>query len=77
MIEKRFYVYASFFNGKRGWYRIRGVDASGNYIGNFPEGVDKLPGLKYCQDRPKGKQVSEQVVKEYFGYIDREVENVS
>lgn len=66
MTEQRYYVYANFYNGKRGWYRIRGVDSEGQYIGNFPIGVCKKPGMKFCQGRRNGQPVSEKAVKEHF-----------
>lgn len=77
MTEYKFYVFASFYNGKRGWYRIRGIDQHGNYIGNFPDGVDKVPGMKFCQDKPKGRPVSERLVREYFGYVVKETADAS
>lgn len=75
MTEYKFYVFASFYNGKRGWYRIRGVDSNGKYIGNFPGDVDKQPGMKFCRDKPKGQPVSERLIKEYFGYFVKEKTN--
>lgn len=75
-MDQRFYVYASFYNGKRGWYRIRGIDSDGKYIGNFPVGVALKPGIKFCKDYRNGQPVSEQTVKEHFGVKVTQKSNV-
>lgn len=64
--ERKFYVYVDFYGNRRGWYRIRGIDENGQWVGNFHYGSCNKPNIRYCQDYQNGKPVSEQTVRKYY-----------